>query len=117
MSGGPTTTENQSNVFNHLPTIAARGLSCPSRHQKRASRPFSRDRWLSGARRPASRTHRRSEADGGWFDLVGAPAVETKTVPGRLPVLMKAMRRNAGESKSRTYKNLIFKVVTSIRGT
>ena len=42
MSGGPTTTENQSNVFNHLPTIAARGHSCPSRYQDRASRPVFR---------------------------------------------------------------------------
>ena len=42
MSGGPTTTENQSNVVNHLPTIAARGHSCPSRYQDRASRPVSR---------------------------------------------------------------------------
>jgi hypothetical protein len=42
MSGGPTTTENQSNVFNHLPTIAARGHSRPLRYQDRASRPVSR---------------------------------------------------------------------------
>jgi hypothetical protein len=31
MSGGPTTAENQSNVFNHLPTISARGQFCPSK--------------------------------------------------------------------------------------
>jgi len=31
MSGGPAATENQSNVFNHLPTISARGQFCPSK--------------------------------------------------------------------------------------
>jgi hypothetical protein len=36
MSGGPTTTENQSNAVNHLPTIAAQGHSRPSRYQDRA---------------------------------------------------------------------------------
>jgi hypothetical protein len=51
MSGGPTTTENQSNVFSHLPTIAARGHSCPSRYQDRASRPVSR-RGLYWLKRP-----------------------------------------------------------------
>jgi hypothetical protein len=35
MSGGPTTTENQSNVFSH-PTILARGHFCPSKYQDRA---------------------------------------------------------------------------------
>ena len=36
MSGGPTTTENQSNVVNHLPTILVRGHFCPSKYQDRA---------------------------------------------------------------------------------
>ena len=39
ISGSPTTTEDQSNVVDHLPTISARGHSCPSKYQDRALWP------------------------------------------------------------------------------
>ena len=45
ISGSPTTTENQSNVVNHLHTVSARGNSCPSKYQDRALRPVSYRGW------------------------------------------------------------------------
>jgi hypothetical protein len=47
MSGGPTTTENQSNVFNHLPTILAREHRAGGKQMKLLKTVFEEERGKS----------------------------------------------------------------------